>query len=317
MKTSFLVGMMISSLTGAVAAYAQESVDESPVVQGYVSTARELAGERYSKAMERLCAPRSARARPTFPNPTVEPLRVFDNLYFLGLPNVYAWAVDTPEGIILLDSLNPPDVETTIVGGMRKVGLDPSRVRYVVVTHSHTDHYGGASYFQTRGAEVLASGADWDLIEEAEAQPDREGGPILVRDIEVSDGQTLSLGGTTLTLVSTPGHTPGALSVIIPVTDQGEAHVVALLNGPRITSLETAQQMLESTERLATIAKAAHVDVEINNHSYIDDSLPIIEATRQRQPGSPHPFVIGEEGFQRFTGWMAECLRADTVRLGR
>jgi metallo-beta-lactamase class B len=320
MKMIFVFGIVISNLMGSVPVYAQETLENSPAVQDYVSTARELAGERYSNAMERLCAAREARARPSFPNPTVEPLRVFDNLYFLGLPNVYAWAVNTPEGIILLDSLTAPDVEPTIIEGMRKVGLDPSRVRYVVISHSHLDHYGGASYFQTRyDAEVLASEADWELIEEqSESQPDRlDGGPPLVRNIVVSDGQTLSLGGTTLTFVATPGHTPGALSVIIPVTDQGQAHVVAFLNGPRITSLETARQMTASTERLATIAKAAHVDVEINNHSYIDDSLPIIEATRERQPGTPHPFVIGEEGFQQFTGWMVACLKADIVRLER
>ena len=316
MKRVVVVGVMISSLTAGVLAYAQETTEESPEVKSHVAAARELAGERYSAAMERLCSAPAARSRPTFADLTVEPARIFDNLYFLGLANIYSWAVDTSEGIILLDSLNPEDAETTIVEGLRKLGLDPARIRYVVVSHGHRDHYGGASYFQERyDARVLVSEADWDLIEQTESRPNRRSsGPPLVRDMGVSDGQTLTLGDTTLTFVLTPGHTPGALSVIIPVTDQGEPHVVAMLNGPRTNSLETTRQMLSSTERLATIAKAAQVDVEINNHSYIDDSLPIIEATRRRQPGEPNPFVIGEEGFQRFTGWMMECLRADIAR---
>ena len=55
--------------------------------------------------MTRLCLPRNARPRPVLPE-SVAPARVFDNLYFVGLPRVYSWVVDTPEGIILLDSLN-------------------------------------------------------------------------------------------------------------------------------------------------------------------------------------------------------------------
>lgn len=315
MKMMIAVGVVVSILAAGVPRYAQGTSQESPAVQRHVEAAKALAGTRYAAAAQRLCAPPNARPRPTFTDPAVEPVRLFDNLYFLGLANVYAWAVDTPEGIILLDSLNnAKDAEVTIVGGMKKLGLDPSRIKYVVISHAHGDHFGGAPYLkQHYGARVLASDASWRGMERIQSTS----APPPARDMVVTDGQTWTLGGTTLTFVLTPGHTPGTVSVIVPVTDRGDRHVAMALSGPRTETLETTRQMLASTERLAMLAKSAHVDVELTNHSYVDDSLPIIEAVRKRKPGEPNAYVIGEEGFQRFAGWQAECLKADIARSER
>jgi len=76
-------------------------------------------------------------------------------------------------------------------------------------------------------------------------------------------------------------------------------------------------QMLASTEKLLTLATAAHVDVELTNHSYVDDSLPVIDAIRKRNASEPNPYVIGEGGVQHYLGWQAECLRADIARKER
>ena len=47
----------------------------------------------------------------------------------------------------------------------------------------------------------------------------------------VKDGQQLTLGDTTLTFVHTFGHTPGTMSTIVPVKDNGKPHVAALWGG--------------------------------------------------------------------------------------
>ena len=307
-KFILVVVVVVSNLAVAVPVHAQEA----PAVQMHVDKAIELAGTRYERAMTRLCLPRNGRPRPELPE-TVAPVRVFDNLYFLGLPRVYSWAVDTPDGIILLDSLNDAqDAEVKIVGGMEQLGLDPSRIQYVVISHEHGDHYGGARYLQERfGARVVATELAWRTME-ASADSGRAAPPE--RDMVVADGDTLTLGGTTLTFYSTPGHTEGALSTMVPVMEGGQPHLAFFLNGPRTVSLATSREMMESTQRMATLAKAAGVDVELNNHSYIDDSLPTIEAARTRQPGQPNPFLIGVEGFQQFAEWQIECLSADVAR---
>ena len=316
MKIIMAAGVLLSSLAASVGVYAQTPNVESPAVQSHIDAAKKFAGTRYASAAARLCSPPNARPRPSFASPFVEPVRLFDNLYFLGQANVYAWAVDTPEGIIMLDSLNDAkDAEVTIVGGMKKLGLDPARIKYVVISHAHADHFGGAPYLkQHYGARVVASEASWREMEQLATRGNNRGAAPPARDMAVTDGQKLTLGGTTITFWITPGHTPGTTSVIVPVTDRGQRHMAMVLSGPRTETLETTRQMLASAEKLAGVAKAAKVDVELTNHSYVDNSLPIIEAIRNRKANEPNAYVIGEQGAQNFLGWQAECLKADVAR---
>ena len=95
-----------------------------------------------------------------------EPVKVFDNLYFLGQTEYSAWAVTTSDGIIIIDTIFDYSVEDEVVGGLKKIGLDPAQIKYVIVSHGHFDHSGGAKFLQdTYKAKVLMSAADWDLLD--------------------------------------------------------------------------------------------------------------------------------------------------------
>ena len=87
----------------------------------------------------------------------------------------------------------------------------------MLVSHGHLDHVGGAKLLQERfGARVLLTAADWDLLE-------RDNPPWKPRrDMEIADGQKLTLGDTTLTMYFTPGHTNGTVSTLIPLRDGAE-----------------------------------------------------------------------------------------------
>ena len=131
-----------------------------------------------------------------------------------------AWAVTTSEGIIVIDPLFDYSVEDEVVEGLRKLGLDPADIEYVLVSHGHLDHVGGAKLLQERfGARVLLTAADWDLLE-------RDNPPWKPRrDMEITDGQKLTLGDTTLTMYFTPGHTNGTVSTLIPLRDGANRHI--------------------------------------------------------------------------------------------
>src|SRR5688572_3804873 len=151
------------------------------------------------------------RAAPDRSTWYAEPVKVFDNMYFVGQTEYSVWAITTSEGIIVIDTIFDYSVEEEVDGGLRKLGLDPSRIKYAIVTHPHPDHHGGAKFLQDKyGTKIVMSAADWDVI-------DRLTGSKPKRDVVATDGQKRALGDTTVTVYITPGHTPGARSVLIPL----------------------------------------------------------------------------------------------------
>jgi metallo-beta-lactamase class B len=241
----------------------------------------------------------------------LEPTKIFDNLYYIGFNDIGAWAIPTSAGIIMIDTLNTPqEAEDIIVPGLRKVGLDPANVKYVVIGHGHFDHFGGASYLQDKfGARVAMSAADWDLIERqpANAPPQQVNRPRPKRDMVVTDGQKLTLGDTTLTLQITPGHTDGSLAILIPVKDKGRPHTALMLSGANQTPNPSS---LAAFEKALTIAKKEKAAVLLNGHPGIfGDELAWMETLRT-SPSGPNPYVYGEARFARFIDIMTECARA-------
>ena len=114
----------------------------------------------------------------------VEPVKVFDNLYFVGQSEFSAWAVKTSAGIILVDTIFDYSVEDEVVGGLKKLGLDPAQIKYAIVSHGHGDHSGGAKYLQDHfGTRIILSAADWDLL-------DRSTGTRPKRDMVAPTGRS-------------------------------------------------------------------------------------------------------------------------------
>ena len=192
---------------------------------------------------------------------------MFENLYYLGFSDVGAWAIPTSDGIILMDTLNSSDeARDLLVPGLKKVGLDPARIRYIILGHGHNDHTGGAAYLQkTYGARVLMGGPDWDMVAKNE-RPDR---PQPKRDMVVTDGQKLTLGDTTVTIALTPGHTPGTLAILVPVKHRGQTHTALIMSGtqmPTPQSLATFEHVFNDLARQqkAETVLGSHPDILVN-----------------------------------------------------
>ncbi len=215
---------------------------------------------------------------------------MFDNLYFVGQSEYSAWAVTTTEGIILIDTLFDYSVEEEVAGGLKKLGLDPATIRYAIVTHPHPDHHGGAKFLQDRyRSRVVMSAADWDVI-------DRLNGTKPARDMVATDGQKLTLGDTTVTLYITPGHTPGTLSVLIPVRDNGKPHLAALWGGTGLNAdRDSLEKYVQSAKRFDDIARKAGADIILSNHTDWDGSKINLPRLAVRAPGSPNPYIVGNQ----------------------
>jgi metallo-beta-lactamase class B len=238
----------------------------------------------------------------------IEPFQVFDNLYYVGMDNISAWALMTSEGIVLFEAMMVANWEQTIVRGLETLQLDPNDIKYIVIGHAHNDHWGGAAFLQQRyGAEVLMGEPDWDhiLTWPQIGTP----APIPNKGRGITDGDTLTLGDTTIRFVATPGHTPGTISSLIPVKDGENWHLAAYWGGPSMSFLppEGLEQYIGSTYRLENADPTT--DVELTNHPWGDGTFVKAAALAGRGAREPHPFVTGHEGVKRWAETLRRCTR--------
>lgn len=295
----------------------------------HVAKAQELAGSDLTEAL--LLCKTTAEAR-DFVLAKIEndgklvvpPTRLFDNLFFVGNQFVGVFVLKTSAGLIVFDSLtSTEDVKTVLEPGLAQLGLKASDIRDVVVTHGHYDHFGGAAYLQkTYGAHVLLSSADWKLIEDQKDAPGVHGAEIPKHDVEVSDGQVLTLGDTNVTLFLTPGHTPGTISAIVPAVEQGKSYKLALFGSVLFpdqhepTPINGGLDLYgRSVQHFDAVTVAAKVDGILNTHTFIDGTAKRLELARSRTPNQPNPFLIGTESAHRYHGILNECVAAAQARL--
>src|SRR5690606_4842666 len=153
------------------------------------------------------------------------PLKVFDNLYWLGTRQHSSWALQTSEGIIIIDTNFAWATEPEIINGLIQLGLNPADIKYVIISHAHGDHDQGAAELQRRyGAKVVMGEADWESTLQ---RPPTAAGGVPTRDIAVGpEGMKLTLGDTTIDIIPTPGHTQGTLSYVFPVRHLGQTIMV-------------------------------------------------------------------------------------------
>ena len=249
-----------------------------------------------------------------------EPAKVFDNFYFVGGRVHSAWALTTKAGIILFDTIYPYNSEELIIGGMKKVGLDPRDIKYLLVSHAHGDHIGGAEMIQARyQPRVVMSGADWDLVEK---YPNRYKTMAPKRDIVATDGMKITLGDTTVTTWLTPGHTPGTLSYTFTVLDRGRPVHVAYSGGTAFNfvnntpdpGIRNFQTYIDSQRHFARQAAATGATVLLSNHSEFDSAVNKNQMLAGRGNG-PHPYEQGGDLVQRYFQVMQGCARAAQLRL--
>src|ERR1700759_1444456 len=200
MKKLFLAAIALASSFSAASAQDNALIDRHIAAASKAAKA-DLLGARG------LCKPGTpAEARGSMenhtkgkPEPPLEPMQVMDDLYFLGNYWTSAWAVKTSKGIVIIDALdNADEAKQYIEGGLKKLKLDPNDIKYVIVSHAHGDHYGGAQYLKDKfHAKIVMSDIDWKAMEDPKSLPQNPlfGDPPK-RDKAVNDGDMIKLGKT-------------------------------------------------------------------------------------------------------------------------
>ena len=318
----------LALLAVTVAARAQVTPDS---IEGHLAAGKNAAGGRddtpdfYGLVTAVCVAPLNAPARPDAPAPRMnpnraraylEPMKAFDDLYWMGTPSRSTWALTTSEGIILYDTQGVYDSEDVIVGGLKKLGLDPATVKYVIVSHAHENQVGGAKLMQARyGARIVMGAGDWDMVDES-VNGFPNGKPK--RDIVASDGMKITLGGRTVTIYLMPGHTPGTISGIFEVHDRGKPLTVAYSGGTEFNFVNDVPHFdtyLASERKFAAVAAAAGATVILGNQSQFDSAASKLRTLADRRPGEPHPLDVGAAAVARYFKIEDECAQAVRLKL--
>lgn len=145
----------------------------------------------------------------------VEPFKIFDNVYYVGIQTGQSLLIPTSDGLILIDATYA-DTADMVLESIRTLRFDPADIKYILISHGHADHFAGVGRIKqvAVNARVGTSALDWALIESQQGNP-ANGGP-LPRDLVIEDGQVIALGDTAIKVYVTPGHSAGALAFDIP-----------------------------------------------------------------------------------------------------
>ncbi len=235
-------------------------------------------------------------------NTPLNPAKVFDNVYCIGTKSVVAWAIKTEKGIILIDSMWDDNDAKTIINGLTKLGLNPEEIKYVIVTHGHGDHYGGANYIRNKyNAKVVMTKVDENLMNTVNTGANSSRSPKTPVDIYVKDGDKITLGKTTVEILETPGHTPGGISLIFPTTNDGKKEVVTMWGGtgiPQDKDLQVAYK--NSVTHFEKKSQEMNATSEITAHLFLDNGYNKLEIANDRKNGQPNPFVRGKNGMELY-----------------
>ena len=263
----------------------------------------EVAGQTLDNRAERL-----RRETDNAALQNIAPFKVFDNLYYVGVGYVGSWLVTTNQGLILIDTLEGAYKEHPLES-IRKLGFDPRDIKYVILTHYHLDHTAGAARIQELPGVRLAMGeSDWDALARA-PNPNNERLPR--RDVALKDGDTITVGSTTIRIHVLGGHTPATLGVDFTVYDAGKPYRAFMFGGAAPgPGREAAEQFLASVNRIEQMQDG--VQVRVVTHAWMDpDFWERVDRLMSRKPGEPHPFVAPDV----FRAWIAELKTTAAARV--
>ena len=210
------------------------------------------------------------------------PHHIIGNIYYVGLKTLASYLIVTPAGDILLDTTYERNVPT-IAKSVAQLGFKFSDIKIILGNHAHGDHMeGDALAKQMTGAQVVAMAEDVPAL--AHIKPGGKTHPI---DRVITDGETVSLGGVTLTAHLTPGHTHGCTTWTMPATENGQTYNVVFgcsLRAGNVISPEVEGEFNRSFKLVRTLP----CDVQLGDHP---SEYGMIEKYGRLKPGAPNPFI--------------------------
>jgi metallo-beta-lactamase class B len=230
--------------------------------------------------------PRSILARnmgtPEDQSTAFPPHKIIGNIYYVGTRTLTSFLVVTPQGAILINSTYERNVPV-IQKSVEQLGFKFSDIKILLGNHAHGDHMeGDAMMKQLTGAQVMAMAEDVPALKAM-----KPGGKEHPVDKVLHDGETVSLGGVTLTAHLTAGHTRGCTTWTTTAQDGGKTYNVVFGCSLRAPAVITPDIAAEFTHSFAVVRKLP-CDVLLGDHPA---QYEMHEKYAKLKPGAPNPFI--------------------------
>jgi len=221
-----------------------------------------------------------------------EPEQIYGPIYSVGPLTVCVYLLKTSEGLVLFDAGYARD-GNLVPDNIRKLGLDPAKIKKIFITHWHGDHSSGAAQIsELFGAEIMVQKLDAEILRSGIYRGDTIGQPVK-KITGIDDGQVFCFGDAVVKVIHTPGQTPGEVVYLVTVNGpQGECR--ALVAGDATGFKSTVEEfernkypgVCRDYEKTVSILKSIEFDLYLGGH-------PHQVFNEMREDGSP--FVSREQ----------------------
>ncbi len=210
------------------------------------------------------------------------PHKIVGNIYYVGTKKLSSFLIVTPQGNILIDSTYERNVPV-IKKSVEQLGFKFSDTKILLGNHAHGDHQeGDAMVKELTGAKVMAMAEDVPALKEM--KPGGKEHPI---DQILHDGESVTLGGSTLVAHLTAGHTRGCTTWTMKAQEGGKSYDVVFFCSLRSPGTLTPQVEAEMN-RTFKVARSLACDVPLGDHPA---EYRLEEKYAQLQKGGANPFI--------------------------
>ncbi len=249
--------------------------------------------------------------------------RVIGNLYAVGTYDLACFLITSDDGHILINT-GLAGSAPLIRENVESLGFRLEDVRVLLTMQAHYDHAAAlAEIKKVTGAKLWATAADAPLLEDGGASDPHFQGEYTFAPVPVDrvlrDGEVIELGRIRLTLVESPGHTPGSATYTMTVSENGRDYRVAIANmgsmnpGLRLSKDPTYPGIAGDFARTFRRQQAMEVDVWVAAHA---SQYGLHDKYRPGDPYRPETFV-DPGGFRKLVAHYEKLYQEQLAAEGR
>ena len=210
-------------------------------------------------------------------------------LWDAGVPEA---ALNDPRGWSTLPKLIVYHLDRTLTDQLAEIGLKPRDIARVAISHTHGDHIGNVGLFPN--STILMQQAEYSWINSPDGPNDNVNQLMALarkllgapKNLQLIDGDNDVFGDGSVTLVSTPGHTPGHQSLLVHLKNSGfiilsgdVVHLQENFEKNRVPSLNTNNaESIASMQKIRQLIAMYKATLFINHDKKQTDKLKLLPA---------------------------------------